>query len=40
MIHQFKQLQGEDPYTVGSKNETSEFNFVEGSVLKVAKLRC
>ena len=28
---------GEDPYTVGSKNETSEFNYVEGSVLKVAR---
>jgi hypothetical protein len=28
---------GEDPYTIGSKNETSEFNFVEGSVLKVAR---
>ena len=28
---------GEDPYTIGSKNETSEFNFVEGSVMKVAR---
>ena len=28
---------GEDPYTIGSKNETSEFNYVEGSVLKVAR---
>jgi hypothetical protein len=30
-------ITGEDPYTIGSKNETSEFNYVEGSVLKVAR---
>ena len=30
-------IEGEDPYTVGVQNETSEFNYVEGSVLKVAR---
>ena len=28
---------GEDPFTIGIRNETSEFNYVESSVLKVSR---